>query len=65
MTPAEQVTFVAPGDSGVDALNELGRRQVNQLPVVEDGRVRGMLRREDILRWLSLYGGAGFRDART
>ncbi|MBN1236965.1 MAG: site-2 protease family protein [Gammaproteobacteria bacterium] len=65
MTPADAVAHVAPGDSGADAMNELSRRQVNQLPVVEGGRVAGMLRREDVLRWLSLYGDSRFRNARA
>jgi len=27
--------------------------------VLEDGRVRGLVRREDILRWLALYADRG------
>jgi CBS domain-containing protein len=32
----------------------LTRRDVRQLPVVENGRLLGMLRRRDIVRWLRL-----------
>jgi hypothetical protein len=37
-------------------LRALSQRGVNQLPVVKDGAVRGLIRREDILKWLSLHG---------
>jgi signal-transduction protein with cAMP-binding, CBS, and nucleotidyltransferase domain len=65
MTPMAELRSVSPEDSGVEALNELGRREINQLPVVEDGRVRGLLRREDVLRWISVYGERGLQDARV
>jgi Zn-dependent protease/CBS domain-containing protein len=69
MTPAGDIAVVAPDDPGGEALNTLVQRQLNQLPVVEDGKVLGMIRREEILRWLSLYGEPGLvpraeRDAR-
>jgi Zn-dependent protease/CBS domain-containing protein len=58
MTPADRVAAVKPEDDAAEAMVVLTRRGVNQLPVVERGRVVGLLRREDILRWLSLYGDA-------
>ncbi|HEX6998188.1 MAG TPA: site-2 protease family protein [Gammaproteobacteria bacterium] len=51
-----KVAAVAPEDPASEALSELGRLGVNQLAVVVEGRVRGLLRREDILRWLALHG---------
>jgi Zn-dependent protease len=56
MTPADQTATISPADDSARALQLISRRGVNQLPVLEGGRVRGLLRREDILRWLSLYG---------
>lgn len=56
MTPAAQLAQVSPGQDTSDALATLSDRGVNQLPVVENGRVRGLVRREDILRWLALRG---------
>ena len=56
MTPAERIAIVHPEDDALDALETLARRNVNQLPVVEaDGTLRGLLRREDVLRWLALH----------
>ena len=56
MTPADQLTTVLPDDDGWDAIRTINQKNVNQLPVMEDGRLRGLLRREDVVRWLSLHG---------
>lgn len=61
MTPAEAVAQVAPDDDAADAMAILSERGVNQLPVVEKGRVRGLIRREDVLTWLSLRSGKTMR----
>ena len=56
MTPAHALTTVTPEEASTEALQALSRREVNQLPVVKHGTVRGLIRREDILKWLSLHG---------
>lgn len=56
MTAAGELATLSPEDDGVEALNALNRRNVNQLPVVDGGRVIGIVRREDVLRWLAIYG---------
>lgn len=56
MTPANSIEMVQPAGNAADAMVALGRRGVNQLPVVENGRVRGLVAREDLLKLLSLYG---------
>jgi Zn-dependent protease/predicted transcriptional regulator len=56
MAPVASLAQVAPSEDTSDALMTLTNRGVNQLPVVENGRVRGLVRREDILRWLALRG---------
>ena len=60
MTPLKEVPVVAPEAAAADALDTIFRREVDQLPVVADGRMRGLLRREDILRWLALHGEGMF-----
>jgi Zn-dependent protease/predicted transcriptional regulator len=55
MTPSERLVVVAPDTDAGEALETLARRGVNQLPVVEGGRLVGLLRREDVLKWLSLH----------
>jgi Zn-dependent protease len=64
MTPLERVTWVNPGQDALEALAVLAQKNVNQLPVIENGRVRGLVRREDILKWLSLYGEADAASGR-
>lgn len=56
MTPMDKVATVTPQEDAGEALNELTGRDVNQVPVVQDGHVVGMLRRRDVLRWLQLHG---------
>jgi Zn-dependent protease/CBS domain-containing protein len=55
MTPVERLACIGPGAEASEALNELARRGVNQLPVVEDGRLLGLFRREDVFKWLALH----------
>jgi CBS domain-containing protein len=59
MTPIDALPPVSPDADAALALLELAQRKAEQLPVVEGGEVRGIVRREDILRWLSLYGHRG------
>jgi Zn-dependent protease len=62
MTPADAVKGIPPQENAADAMLLLGRQGVNQLPVVEDGKVRGMVSREDILKLLSIYGDPALAD---
>jgi len=56
MTPADQLTTVRSDDDGWEAIRTISRLDVNQLPVIDAGRLRGLIRREDVVRWLSLHG---------
>jgi len=55
MTPAEKLEVVRPGEESAEALNKLVANDVRQLPVIQDGRLVGLLRRTDILRWLQTH----------
>jgi Zn-dependent protease/CBS domain-containing protein len=52
MIPIEQVKRVRPDAELWAALEEMDRDGVNQLPVMTDGRIQGMLSREDIIAYL-------------
>jgi Zn-dependent protease/CBS domain-containing protein len=52
MTPAEKLEVVKPGEESTDALEKLVSKNIRQLPVIQDGKLVGVLRRTDILRWL-------------
>lgn len=54
MTPTERLVVTQPQDEASEALTKLVRRDVRQLPVVQNGSMVGMLRRRDIIRWLQL-----------
>jgi Zn-dependent protease len=54
MTPTERLVAVTPTDDAAEALSKLSQRDVNQLPVLRDGVLVGLLRRRDIIRWLQL-----------
>lgn len=56
MIPARDLATVEPTAAVAEAFETISRRAVDPLPVVADGKVRGLLRREDILRWLALRG---------
>lgn len=55
MTPAAKMGTVSPEENANNALNKLTQRDVNQLPVVKDGSLVGILSRHDILLWLQLH----------
>ncbi len=54
MTPADKLDMVSPNQDATDAFNRLAQKDINQMPVVQNGQVVGMLRRRDILRWLQM-----------
>lgn len=54
MTPLARLQTLGPTDTAFGALRRLAEQGVNQLPVVENGRLLGLVTREDILRWMAL-----------
>lgn len=55
MLPANQLAVATPQEDAAEALHELGSRNVHQMPVVQDGHLVGMLRHQDIVKWLQLH----------
>jgi Zn-dependent protease/predicted transcriptional regulator len=56
MTPAERLSIIGIDADAAQALQRLSAEGVNQLPVMDHGHLVGLIQREDILKWLSLYG---------
>jgi predicted transcriptional regulator len=52
MLPFERLRTVTPATPVTEALGLIGREDINQLPVVEHGRLEGMISRDQILRYL-------------
>jgi Zn-dependent protease len=63
MTPFERLHSVAPSQPASSVLALLAETGVNQLPVVEDGRLLGLVTREDILKWMFLGPSAPRQSA--
>jgi CBS domain-containing protein len=55
MTPASDLVSVSASQDASEALTMLAQLDVNQLPVLEHGKLVGLLRREDVLKWLSVH----------
>lgn len=52
MTPMDKVKVTNPKVGLEQALAEMGKDGVNQLPVMENGQIEGMLSRQDIINYL-------------
>lgn len=52
MRPLDQLRTVEPDTPIAEALMLMGREDVNQLPVVRDGRLTAIISRGDVLRLL-------------
>jgi Zn-dependent protease/predicted transcriptional regulator len=52
MRPLERLRAVTPETTVSEALEIIGREDINQLPVLENGRLEGMISRDQVLRYL-------------
>ena len=52
MIPAERMDWVGPDAELWDALQKMNQDGVNQLPVMADGRIQGVLSRENVINYL-------------
>lgn len=50
----EQVYAAAPDQELREVIHEMGTRNINQVPVIQDGRLVGLLSRESIVRYLQV-----------
>ncbi len=54
MTPANKLVMATPEDDAAEALDKIMQQDVQQLPVVREGKLAGLLRRRDVVKWLQL-----------
>jgi Zn-dependent protease/CBS domain-containing protein len=59
MTPVSNLVVVSPDDSVEAAVRHMAERHYNQLPVVVDGRLVGLIARVNIIRYLNLKDEVG------
>lgn len=57
MTPRRELRSLAPEDPASQAMSLLAEQGFNQLPVVDGGRLAGLVTRDDVLKWLALSRG--------
>ncbi len=62
MVPVERLHVATPQQSLKDVLSLMTGKDVNQLPVVEDGRLVGVLTREAIIRTLEIRRSLGLNQ---
>jgi CBS-domain-containing membrane protein len=55
VTPLAELRALPPNAPAEQALEELASREVEQLPIVEEGRLLGLVRQQDLTRWLALH----------
>ena len=67
MRPRSSLVVASPRESLAQAFEQLAQRDIGQLPVLDEGRLVGMLRRRDVARWLELAWGpiAGRKSVST
>jgi len=59
MTTVERLKTVNPWDEALHALQQFGERSESQLPVVDEGRLVGLLSRSKLLQFIQLREKAG------
>jgi len=55
MTPRDHLEIVSSDQDAATAFENMAKRQVNQLPVLDQDQLVGMFRVQDVLRWLQLH----------
>ncbi len=59
MTPAEMVPFLKPADDATEALSRMLSGDLEQMPVLDDGRLMGMVCRRDIMNLFKIKSDLG------
>ena len=65
MTPVERLHVVSPQQKIREVVPLMVAQNVNQLAVVQDGRLVGVLSREDVMRSLEIRQSLGLDGGRT
>jgi Zn-dependent protease/CBS domain-containing protein len=59
MTSYGQCTLAGPDEDAAEAMTKLATCDVHELPVLENGGLVGVLRRQDVIQWLRLHSETG------
>ncbi len=55
MVPEAELVMANPRDDAMEAFQKLAREEVNQVPVMQNGTLVGILRQKDFMRWFRLH----------
>lgn len=56
MTPVDELSALSPHDGAEEALARLAASEVDQIPVVADHQLLGLVRQKDLFKWLAVHG---------
>lgn len=59
MTPVSNLAYVTPDQDVAEAFDRLQRLDLRHIPVVLNNRIVGLLRKQDVVRWLQLRSDFG------
>jgi CBS domain-containing protein len=59
MTPVELVPCLKPSDDATEALSRMVAGDIGRMPVVEDGRLLGIVSRHDIMNFFKIKSDLG------
>jgi CBS domain-containing protein len=59
MTPFEKLKWVRPDEELSSVLQILTQDNINQVPVVQDGKIIGMISRENLLNFVNVRSRLG------
>jgi len=59
MTPVERVKVTHPDQDALSILEEMDENDINQMPVVSEGRVIGLITRDNLMRFLRIHSELG------
>ncbi len=65
MTPHKECALLSSDRDAAEAMTKLATCDVHELPIMENGNLKGVLRRQDLIQWLRLHaetGGWGPRE---
>ncbi len=62
MIPRSRLKTVGPDDPLMTVMERMTTEDINQFPVVEDGRLVGMIARENVLNFIQMRGELGMHD---
>ncbi len=62
MVPVDRMKAVAPQESALRVLELMDEADVNQVPVIQDGQIMGLVSRDGVLHFLRLRAELGMQD---